>query len=122
MDIRYERATAAALVGMGAFQALLAAGAPWGNMSWGGGHRGTLPDHLRAISGAASIVYVGTAGFIASGKGPADLRSRTFTAISVLMGAGTLANAASRSHLERLVWTPTTVAIATLAWRSRRQL
>lgn len=55
MDVRPERATAASLFGMGVFQALLAAGAPWGNLSWGGKHRGTLPDRLRAVSGAAAI-------------------------------------------------------------------
>jgi ABC-type transport system involved in cytochrome c biogenesis permease subunit len=120
MDIRHQRATAVALFGMGAFQALLAAGAPWANLSWGGKHRGTLPDHLRAVSGAAAIAYVGTASFIASGAGSLPARSRTFTAISLLMSAGTIANAMSRSRAERLVWTPTTAATAALAWRSRR--
>ncbi len=78
------------------------------------------PDHLRAVSGAAAIVYVGAASFVASGKGTPRLRSKTFTAISLLMGSGTIANAMSRSRAERLVWTPTTAATAALAWRSRR--
>lgn len=120
VNLRYERAAAMALFGMGAFQALLVIGAPWGNLSWGGKYPGTVPDRLRAVSGAAAIAYFSAASFIASGKGSANLRSRTFTAISLLMGAGTIANAASRSQVERRVWTPTAAATAGLAWRSRR--
>ncbi len=120
MGARDETATAVVLTGVGAFQALLAAGAPWGAASWGGRHRGVLPDHLRAISGVAAIAYVRTARSIAGGEGPPERRSRTFTAITLLMGVGTLVNAISPSRIERLIWTPTCAATTVLAWRARR--
>ncbi len=120
MDARSERATAAMLAGVGTFQALLAAGAPWAAASWGGRHRGVLPGHLRTASGVAAVAYFAVAGFIAGGRGRADARSTTFTAISAWMGVGTLVNAMSPSRVERLVWTPTCAATTALAWRSRR--
>lgn len=41
-----------------AFQAGLAAGAPWASAAWGGTHAGTLPRRLR-IAGAGSILILG---------------------------------------------------------------
>ncbi len=120
MGTRDETATAAVLCGVGVFQGLLAAGAPWGTASWGGSHSGVLPDHLRAISGVAAVAYVGIAGFIASGEGPPERRSTTFAAITLLMGVGTVVNAISPSRTERLIWTPTCAATTVLAWRARR--
>jgi ABC-type transport system involved in cytochrome c biogenesis permease subunit len=120
VDTVSERATAAVLAGVGTFQALLAAGAPWAAASWGGRHRGVLPGRLRAVSGVGAVAYFGAAGFIAGGKGRPDARSTTFTAISIWMGVGTIANAMSPSRVERLIWTPTCAATTALAWRSRR--
>ena len=120
MDVWSERATAAVLAGIGTFQALLAAGVPWAAASWGGRHRGVLPEHLRVASGAGAVAYFGAAGFIAGGRGRPDARSTAFAAISVWMGVGTIANALSPSRVERLIWTPTCAATTALAWRSRR--
>lgn len=116
---RAERATAAALATVGAFQAALAASAPWGRAAYGGSRPGTLPPGLRAASGVAAVAYGTGALLIVRGAGSAVTRARAFTALSVVMGVGTVANGASRSAVERAVWTPVAGATAVLAWRSR---
>lgn len=117
---RTEQATAAILVVFGAFQTALAAGAPWARASYGGAHRGRLPDRLRAVSGGAALAYAGLACLVLSGRGSLRLRSRTFTTLTVWMTVGVLANGASRSNVERMIWTPLSAAAALLAWRSGR--
>ena len=116
---RTERATAAALATVGAFQVALAAGAPWGRAAYGGSRPGTLPPRLRAASGVAAVASGTGALLIVRGAGSAEARARAFTALSVLMGVGTVANGASRSAVERAVWTPVAGATAVLAWHSR---
>ncbi len=114
-----EQATAAALVAIGAFQTALALGAPWGQAAYGGTRHGTLPNHLRAISGVASLAYGSSAMLIMRGSGSPRSRFRAYTALSMLMGIGVIANGASRSPVERAIWTPVTAATTVLAWRSR---
>jgi hypothetical protein len=116
---RPEQATAAALVALGAFQIALAVGAPWGRAAYGGTRHGTLPNHLRAISGAAALGYGTGAVLVLRGKGSPRARARAFTTLSVFMGIGAVANGASRSPVERALWTPVTAATTVLAWRSR---
>lgn len=112
--------TAGALLVFGAFQLALAAGAPWGRAAYGGTHHGTLPTRLRAISGVAAVGYGTAAALIVSDVGSTGARVRAFTGLSTLMGIGTVANGASRSPVERALWTPLTAATSALAWRSRR--
>lgn len=114
-----ERATAAALVIVGAFQVALAAGAPWGRASYGGAHHGVLPGHLRTISGLAALGYGTGTVLILRDSGSSRTRARAFAALSMFMGVGTIANGASRSPVERALWTPVTALTAVLAWRSR---
>lgn len=116
---RPERATAAALVVLGVFQTALAVGAPWGRAAYGGSRSGTLPNHLRVISGVAAVSYGTGVALILRGSGTPRVRARVFTALSVFMGFGVVANGASRSPVERAVWTPVTAATTVLAWRSR---
>ena len=116
---RPERATAASLVTLGAFQTALAVGAPWGRAAYGGTHPGTLPTHLRVISGAAALGYCTGGVLVLRGSDSTQGRARAFTALSLFMAIGTLANGASRSPLERAVWTPVTAATTVSAWRSR---
>ena len=114
-----ELAAAGALTALCAFQAALALGAPWGRAAYGGTPHVTLPNHLRAISGLASLTYGTGAVLIVRGCGSPLTRSRAYMALSGLMGLGTIANAASRSPIERAIWTPVTAATTVLAWRSR---
>lgn len=116
---RPEQATAAALVVIGAFQTALAVGAPWGRAAYGGTRHGTLPNHLRAISGVAALGYGTGAVLVLRGTGSPRARGRAFTTLSVFMGLGALANGASRSPVERALWTPVTAVTTVLAWRSR---
>lgn len=116
---RPERATGAVCVALGVFQLALAVGAPWGRAAYGGTHHGVLPGRLRTISGIAAAGYGAGAVLILRGNGSPRARARGFTALSVYMGVGVLANGASRSPVERALWTPVTAATALLAWRSR---
>jgi hypothetical protein len=116
---RPELATGGVLVGIGAFQIALAAGAPWGRAAYGGTRHGTLPNHLRAISGMAALGYGTGAVLVLHGSGSPRARARAFTALSVFLGIGAVANGASRSPVERAVWTPVTAVASVLAWRSR---
>ncbi|MEQ6903347.1 hypothetical protein [Nocardioides sp. YIM 152588] len=116
---RSEAATAATLLVLADFQGALACGAPWGRAAYGGSRPGTLPGRLRAVSGLAALAYGTGAVLILRGTGSPAARSRAFTALSAVMALGTVANGASRSPVERALWTPLTAASAALAWRSR---
>ena len=123
MDVsRTERATAAALATVGAFQVALAAGAPWGRAAYGGTRPGTLPRHLRVTSGVAAVGYGTGAVLIVRGAGSARVRARAYTTLSALMTVGTIVNGASPSPVERAVWTPVTAVTTVVAWRSRTRV
>ncbi len=107
------------LAGLSIFQGALAAGAPLGRLAWGGNYR-VLPAKLRIGSAVTIAVY---ALFAYAALAKADfvpaLVSESFTAVTVwVMTAyfvlGVLMNGISRSKPERLVMTPTTLALAAL--------
>lgn len=104
---------------LGGFQAGLAAGAPWGRAAYGGAHDGVLPHQLRAVSGVAAVGYVAGATAVLRGAGREAARRRALTGLAVFMGLGVALNGASRSPVERALWTPLTAATAVLAWRCR---
>jgi hypothetical protein len=116
---RSERATATGLLVVSTFQSALAAGAPWGHAAYGGTTGGVLHGRLRAISAVAALGYGTGAVLVLRGSGSPRTRARAFTALSAFMGLGVIANGASRSPLERALWTPVTAVLAVLAWRSR---
>lgn len=119
MSSRSEQATATSLTVIGLFQVALAAGAPWGQAAYGGAHRGTLPVRLRAVSAAAGVAYGTGAALVWSDVGSPRARRRGFTGLSMFMAVGALVNGASRSAVERTLWTPLTAATAVSCWRSR---
>jgi hypothetical protein len=95
-----------------AFQAALAAGAPWGAAAYGGYTRGALPARLRVASAVSSLAYLGLA-LVTTDRGPGTTtKRRILTGAAGLMGVGTLMNLASRSAVERLLWTPIAGALA----------
>ncbi|MDQ0736400.1 hypothetical protein [Arthrobacter agilis] len=105
---------------VGAFQAALALGAPWGEAAYGGAHRGVLPPRYRAASAVASAVY-GALTLITLGRGPgATARRRILSGGSALMLLGTVMNLASRSRLERTIWTPVAGTLALTLLRLAR--
>lgn len=76
-------------VGMAAFQATLALGAPLGGHVLGGRHAGALPTRLRVVSAIAAAILV--------------------------VSGNTLGNLASKSRLERTAFAAMTAALAVLS-------
>ncbi|MCB5275896.1 hypothetical protein BJG92_03450 [Arthrobacter sp. SO5] len=109
----------ALLAGLAVFQVVLIAGAPLGRAAWGGQHR-VLPAKLRIGSAVSIAVYAlfAYAALAKAGLVPV-LVSESFTAITMwVMTAyfvlGVLMNGISRSKPERLIMTPTTIALAAM--------
>lgn len=114
------RGAAAVLVGVAFFQAGLAAGAPWGAAAWGGSRRGRLPTPLRAASAGSAVVLV-TVAAVAARPNLTDpvMRRRVLRGSATYLAVGVLANAASRSPVERW-WAPVNAAGAALLWQAAR--
>lgn len=101
MTVPWATATASAgLAGLAAFQATLAAGAPWGVAAYGG-RPGRLPVRLRRTSAGAAIGYATLATFVASGAGTPMVRRGMFITVAALLGLAVLPNLASPSR-----WSP----------------
>ena len=113
-----RRGAAVVLGGAALFQVGLAAGAPWGAAAWGGRRQGTLPAGLRAAS-AGSAVVLGAIAALAASPDLAHpvLRTRILRGSAAYLAIGALANAASRSPVER-VWAPVNAVGAVLLWRA----
>ncbi|GEL93903.1 hypothetical protein CCO02nite_05610 [Cellulomonas composti] len=106
------------MLGTTAFQAALAAGAPWGAAAWGGATSGVLPADQRVASAVAVPVYGLLAAFAAGKIGSPTLQRRVLRVASVVIGAGAVLNLASPSLVERIIWVPVTVAASWALWRS----
>ena len=120
MERHSARASAAVLLlTVGAFQAALASGAPWGVAAYGGRTQGTLPGRLRAISAAACVGYAGAAYLVWTDHLGAPAQRRLDTGMAGLFFAGAALNAMSRSNVERAVWAPTSALLGCSLWRSR---
>jgi hypothetical protein len=109
-------------VGMAAFQASLALGAPLGAHVLGGRNQGVLPDRVRAFSAiaaatliAGAVVILARAGAIGAPFGAADLLIPASWAIAAFLALNTLGNLASTSRLERTAFAATTAALAVLS-------
>ncbi|MCU0301094.1 MAG: hypothetical protein MUF35_05745 [Candidatus Nanopelagicales bacterium] len=107
------------LLGVGGFQAALAAGAPWGRAAFGGGHPGTLPRRLRATSAVVAPLYLATAALVVTDRLPQPTQRRVYGGLAGLFTVGTVLNGLSRSPAERAIWTPTSALLAASLWRSR---
>lgn len=111
--------TAIGLIGLATFQVALAAGAPWGQASYGGTHTGVLPAPLRTVSAGAAVLYSGLACAVVDPRVPARVRKPLLAAITGVMALGTALNAVSPSPAERAIWTPFAASLAVVAWRAR---
>jgi hypothetical protein len=106
--------------GLGIFQALLAAGAPYGEAAWGGSTEGELSVGLRVGSALSIVVYAVAAALIlrrADFKVPwlaLGVARVGSWALVVLLTLGALANILSPSPWERLLLGPVTVVLAGL--------
>ena len=116
VDRRMQMARTASL-GFGAlagFQLALAAGAPWGELAWGGaGGSGVLPARLRLASALSAAVWVGAGRVVlvrAAGRG----YERTTVCLAALLMLGSAMNAVSPSRAEARLWTPVSLVLAAL--------
>ncbi|WP_306912944.1 MULTISPECIES: hypothetical protein [unclassified Arthrobacter] len=110
------KTAAVLLLGVAGFQAALALGAPWGSAAYGGGNPGVLPDSFRTASAGASGVYLLLAAAAGTSLLPTALRRPVLYGTAGLMAVGALMNLASPSLVERMIWTPVTVALGLLLW------
>lgn len=108
---------AAVLIGaLTVFQIALALGAPAGAAAWGGSHPGVLPTRLRVASALVGIFFyppialliLDSGGVIDIGWDVSPLWLWVLTGLFLL---GTLANAASKSKVER-IWAPVSLGLA----------
>jgi hypothetical protein len=106
------------LVVVAVFQLALALGAPFGKAAWGGAHDGVLPTRLRAASAVVGlVVYPAVIALVLSASGAinADLvpgdGGVTMWVLATIFLLGAIANAVSRSHVERW-WAPVSLTIA----------
>ena len=115
---------AATLIGTTAlFQVALAIGAPWGAAAWGGQHPGVLPARTRWASAGSALVLASVA--VVAGTpdlvGPV-LRRRVLVGATGYFALGTVINAASRSPVERAIWTPVALTTAGLLRQATRSV
>lgn len=100
------------------FQLALALGAPMGAAAWGGRNPGVLPRGLRIASAVVGLVVypllaaviLAAAGLIDYGWLPIDPTLAAWI-LTGFFGLGVLANAASRSPIER-IWAPVSAVLA----------
>ena len=100
-----------------AFQLALALGAPFGRAAWGGQNEGVLPARLRAVSAIAGLgIYPVVIALVLSASGVIDTDlipgqgGLVMWLLAALFGIGGIANAASRSSLERW-WAPVSLTV-----------
>jgi hypothetical protein len=94
----------------------LAAGAPWGRYTVGGRFPGPLPPAWRALAlaQAALLAAMAAAVLARAGLGPAAAAPLFWPALA-LTATSLVANAASPSRPERLLWTPVLAVMAAAA-------
>lgn len=108
----------AATVAVVLFQVALVAGAPWGEFTLGGRYRGKLPATGRLIAAASvplllmfSAIILARAGLGPVGWVPSP---RTLVWVVVVFSAlSSLANCATPSKRERVLWLPVSLCMLT---------
>jgi hypothetical protein len=116
------RVAAALLIVVVAFQVALAAGAPWGEATQGGGNLGVLPDSLRVGSLVTVAIYALLAAVAGTSWAPATLRRRVLYVASAVMVVAAVLNIASPSFIERIIWAPVTIALIVALWHAARDV
>ena len=100
------------LAAVAVFQLAVVFGAPLGEYCRGGQNKGALPKHLRISSAITLLVYAAMAGHYASLVGwlPSLLdgqgRQIVLWGLLIFSALGVLANSATRSRKERIIFAP----------------
>jgi hypothetical protein len=102
------------------FQIGLAIGLPWGEAAFGGANTGVLPAELRVSSAIAAVVYGALAVVAGTRLAPAPIRRVVLYGAAGLMAVGVLANIASPSFVERIIWAPVTIVLTMCLWNAAR--
>ena len=94
-----------------AFQIALLAGMPWGELTLGGRYRGRLPGRIRVVSLISACLLIVFGFIVATSAGLVfdNMHTAATKAIWFVVGycaLGVVANAATRSKRERIVWLP----------------
>ena len=103
------------------FQLALAFGAGWGELAFGGAHKGKLPNNLRIVSAFSFLVALALAGHYLSELGflPSLLDGVNRTVANWVffgfLAVGAVLNNISRSKPERRLWGPITLVMAASA-------
>ena len=103
------------------FQLALAFGAGWGELAFGGAHKGKLPKNLRIVSAFSFLVALALAGHYLSELGflPSLLdggnRAVANWVFFGFLAVGAVLNNISRSKPERRLWGPITLVMAASA-------
>ena len=103
---------AAASAGTVAFHGAVIVGAPWGRLTMGGRWPGQLPLPARLLTASSALLLVLLAAVVlAQVYRPAGLPRWAIWGVVVLMGVAVVANAATPSAPERLLWLPVVVVM-----------
>lgn len=118
---RAARVYALLTAGVVAFQLALVAGAPWGHLTQGGGHSGSLPTSRRGVALVSAGLLLGAAFVVGrrarlwGARGAAGGARATWVVVACL-AAGVVLNAITPSAAERALWLPVTLAMAAAAF------
>ncbi|MBP6647886.1 MAG: hypothetical protein KA207_18660 [Burkholderiaceae bacterium] len=93
------------------FQWALAAGLPWGELAWGGAYPGVLPEAMRWASLGSGLLLMGMVWVVRVRAGLTPSRHlpwmrKLIWCVVAYCALGVLANLATPSVWERVVWTP----------------
>ena len=105
------------LVGISLFQIALIAGAPWGEIAFGGQNKGSLPVNLRIGSAISVFVYLGVIGhFLAQLDLLPKLLDPGWNLVAnwVIVGLFSIAlvmNSITPSKKERAIWAPVALVL-----------
>lgn len=96
------------------FQLALAGGMPWAEVAWGGAYRGMLPVPMRFVSLGAVVILLLQAYVVLVRAGLItskwfQLSRKLIWAVVAYAALGIVANAASPSYWESVIWVPVTL-------------
>lgn len=99
------------------FHIALAFGAPWGEFTMGGKHRGVLPGMWRLVPVVSTLILAGFIFIVLVRAGVLldDWKPLSHTLIWIVVGysvLGCIANAATPSRRERLIWLPVVIVLS----------
>jgi len=116
--LRSAWSAATLLYVVGAFHAAVFLGAPWGELTQGGGTTGTLPASGRHVAAVSCVLSIAMASAILGRVGRGPFRRRSSRLITVLAWftevyavVGVVLNLITRSDAERALWAPVSVVL-----------